>query len=196
MKCPECQSENADTAKFCGRCGLSLLARIACPRCQHENPPDFSFCEECGQPLSARRAKSPIVKDQPSAAAPTPASVPKSFGNGRYQVKRFTGTGLSTSGMRFCSCIPRHVGGAAALLESYDEARAHYSEAIRVCTEIHFYPELALTRLQVAELLLDHYPDEKKDAVVHLDFAIREFREMKMQPGLERALRRKEILKA
>jgi hypothetical protein len=32
--------------------------------------------------------------------------------------------------------------------------------------------------------------------VEHLDFAIREFREMKMQPSLERALRRMEIVKA
>ena len=50
--------------------------------------------------------------------------------------------------------------------------------------------------LQLAELLLDHYPAEKADAIEHLDFAIGEFREMKMQPSLEKALRRKEILKA
>ncbi|HTE85126.1 MAG TPA: hypothetical protein VK821_10365 [Dehalococcoidia bacterium] len=31
---------------------------------------------------------------------------------------------------------------------------------------------------------------------VHLDFAIAEFREMKMQPSLERALRHKDVLKA
>jgi len=55
---------------------------------------------------------------------------------------------------------------------------------------------LALSRLQLAELLLDHYPAEKKDALEHLDFAIKEFREMKMQPSLERALRHKDILKA
>jgi hypothetical protein len=30
----------------------------------------------------------------------------------------------------------------------------------------------------------------------HLDFAVKEFREMNMQPSLERALRHKEILKA
>jgi hypothetical protein len=30
----------------------------------------------------------------------------------------------------------------------------------------------------------------------HLDFAIAQFRDMKMQPSLERALKRKEILKA
>jgi hypothetical protein len=59
-----------------------------------------------------------------------------------------------------------------------------------------FRPELALTHLQLAELLLEHYPDEKKEALEHLDFAIKEFREMKMQPSLERALRQKKILRA
>jgi len=34
------------------------------------------------------------------------------------------------------------------------------------------------------------------EALEHLDFAISEFREMKMQPLLERALRHKEILGA
>jgi hypothetical protein len=61
---------------------------------------------------------------------------------------------------------------------------------------MRFRPELALSRLQLAELQLEHYPAEKKDALEHLDFAIKEFREMKMQPSLERALRHKEILKA
>ena len=92
--------------------------------------------------------------------------------------------------------IARQLGAAAAMLGRLDEARRHYQEAIRVCTEMRFRPELALTRLQLAELLLAHYPAEKKDALEHLDFAIKEFREMKMQPSLERALRHKEILKA
>jgi tetratricopeptide (TPR) repeat protein len=93
------------------------------------------------------------------------------------------------------TCTARHLGGASALLGKYDEARKYYQEAIKVCTEVKFRPEIALTRLQLAELLLEHYPDEKKEAVEHLDFAIKEFREMKMQPSLERALRHKEILK-
>jgi len=94
------------------------------------------------------------------------------------------------------TCTARHLGGAAALLERYDEARQYYQEAIKVCTEMPFRPELALTRLQLAELLLAHYPREKSEALEHLDFAINEFREMKMQPSLERALRHKDILKA
>ncbi|MFC1947656.1 tyrosine-type recombinase/integrase [Chloroflexota bacterium] len=66
----------------------------------------------------------------------------------------------------------------------------------RLARKHRFCPELALSRLGLAELLLDHYPDEKAEALEHLDFAIKEFREMKMQPSLERALRRKDILKA
>jgi hypothetical protein len=78
----------------------------------------------------------------------------------------------------------------------HDDARQYYQEAIKVCTEMRFQPELALTRLQLAELLLERYPDEKKEVLEHLDFAIKEFREMKMQPSIERALRHKNILKA
>jgi eukaryotic-like serine/threonine-protein kinase len=109
---------------------------------------------------------------------------------------RLSSCPLKTTGVYWLTCVPRHLGGAAALLGRHDEARRHYMEAIRVCTEMRFRPELALTRLQFAELLLDHYPDQKRDALEHLDFAVKEFREMKMQPSLERALRRKEILKA
>jgi tetratricopeptide (TPR) repeat protein len=111
-------------------------------------------------------------------------------------MKRLSGSGLCASGFFFPTCIIRNLGGAAALLKRYDEARKYYQEAIKVCTETRFRPELALTRLQLAELLLEHYPNEKKEALEHLDFAIKEFREMKMQPSLERALRHKDILKA
>ena len=55
---------------------------------------------------------------------------------------------------------------------------------------------LTLTHLQLAELLLEHYANEKKGALEHLDLAIKEFQDMKMQPSLEGALRPKEILKA
>jgi len=44
--------------------------------------------------------------------------------------------------------------------------------------------------------LLEPYLDEKKEAVEHLDSCIKEFRDMKMQTSLERALSHKEILKA
>jgi serine/threonine protein kinase/tetratricopeptide (TPR) repeat protein len=101
-----------------------------------------------------------------------------------------------TTGLILPTCVARHLGGAAVLLGRHEEARKHYKEAIKVCTKMRFRPELALTRLQLAELLLEHYPKERAAALGHLDFAISEFRDMKMQPWLERALRHKDILKA
>jgi tetratricopeptide (TPR) repeat protein len=109
---------------------------------------------------------------------------------------RLAGSRIITSGWWNMTCLGRHLGAAAALLERYEEARKYYDEVIKVTTEMRFRPELALTRLQLAELLLEHYPDEKKEALEHLNFAIKEFQDMKMQPSLERALRHKEILKA
>jgi tetratricopeptide (TPR) repeat protein len=108
----------------------------------------------------------------------------------------FAGSGMLTSGLFNPTVIPRHLGAAAALLGRPEEARTHYKEALKVATDMRFRPELALTRLQLAELLLEHYPEEKSEALEHLDFSINEFREMKAQPSLERALRHKEILGA
>jgi tetratricopeptide (TPR) repeat protein len=111
-------------------------------------------------------------------------------------LRRLTGSSIITSGLMFTTCAGRHLGAAAALLGKPDEARKYYQEAIKACTEMRFRPELALTHLQLAELLLEHYADKKKEALEHLDFAIKESQDMKMQPSLERALRHKEILKA
>ena len=106
--------------------------------------------------------------------------------------------GLASKAMDFytITCPARHLGAAAALLGEPEKGRAYYHQALEVCAKIGFRPEIALTRLQLAELLLEHYPDERPEAMEHLDFAIAEFRDMKMQPSLERALRHREILRA
>jgi tetratricopeptide (TPR) repeat protein len=111
-------------------------------------------------------------------------------------LRRLTSTAKLTSGLWVTTCAGRHKGAAAALLGRNEEARKHYQKAVKDCTEMKFRPELALTYLQLAELLLEHYPDEKKKALAHLDFAIKEFQDMKMQPSLERALRHKQIQNA
>jgi hypothetical protein len=94
-----------------------------------------------------------------------------------------------------CS-VGRLLGEPSVCLEEPDAARDYYAQAIEVCEKVLFRPEIALIRLDVAELLLEHYPDERKAAIEHLDFAISEFRDMKMQPSLERALRHRGLLKA
>jgi class 3 adenylate cyclase/tetratricopeptide (TPR) repeat protein/regulation of enolase protein 1 (concanavalin A-like superfamily) len=50
MKCPICQHENKDKAKFCRKCGSVL--ELICPKCKSVNEPDSVFCEECGTKIS------------------------------------------------------------------------------------------------------------------------------------------------
>jgi hypothetical protein len=92
--------------------------------------------------------------------------------------------------------VGRLLGQGAALLGRPEEARGYYQQALEVSAKIRFRPEIAITRLHLAELLLEHYPNEQAEVQAHLDFAIDEFRVMKMQPYLERALRHKGLLHA
>ena len=80
--------------------------------------------------------------------------------------------------------------------ENPDEAATTISRPSTFAPAVRFRPEAAITRFHLAELLLDRYPDQRSDAQEHLDIAIAELREMKMQPALERALGHKGLLKA
>jgi hypothetical protein len=109
----------------------------------------------------------------------------------------------SLAGLEWMCCAQDHsvsigrlLGEAAAMLSEPLDARSLYEETLTLCEEMRFRPEIALIHLDLAELLLDHYPDERDAAIEHLDFAIAEFQEMKMQPALERALRHRGLLKA
>jgi DNA-binding CsgD family transcriptional regulator len=82
----------------------------------------------------------------------------------------------------------RLMGGAAALLGERAQARVYYEQALEACATIGFRPEIALTHLQLAELLLTGDETERQEAQRHLDTAIDHLREMGMQPTLERAL--------
>ncbi|MFC1948524.1 hypothetical protein ACFLXY_11475, partial [Chloroflexota bacterium] len=111
-------------------------------------------------------------------------------------LKRLSGTSVQSTSYFCMTCILRHLGAAANLINNPEKARKYYTEALQVATDMSFRPELALTRLEIAELLLKHFPDEKAEAIEHLDFSIKEFREMNMQPSLNRSLKQKDILKA
>ena len=49
MKCPKCQFDNKEEAKFCKKCGTKL--EPTCPSCGHAYEEDSLFCEQCGQKL-------------------------------------------------------------------------------------------------------------------------------------------------
>ena len=49
MKCPKCQFDNKEGAKFCLECGERL--ELQCPQCGKPLPLLAKFCDECGQRL-------------------------------------------------------------------------------------------------------------------------------------------------
>ena len=59
MKCPKCQFDNREGAKFCGKCRAKLL--LVCSQCNFENPPDNIFCDECSQRLDEVAVKEKIA---------------------------------------------------------------------------------------------------------------------------------------
>jgi hypothetical protein len=84
------------------------------------------------------------------------------------------------------TCIGRLLGEAAMLDRRLEDARHFYGHALGIATEIRFRPELALTRLGLAEL--DAAAGHTNAAREHLAFCVPEFEAMKMRPALERAL--------
>jgi DNA-binding CsgD family transcriptional regulator len=86
------------------------------------------------------------------------------------------------------TCIARHLGDAAALPGDRAAARARYLQALESAGKIRFRPELALSHLRLAELMVEDADDVTRyEALEHLDVAIPELRDMKMQPAVERA---------
>jgi DNA-binding CsgD family transcriptional regulator len=102
-----------------------------------------------------------------------------------------------SSGAAFKTCIARHLGDAAVLVGDRTAARAYYAQALEVAGKIRFRPELALTHLRLAEMLFEETDRAaRSEALMHLDTATPELRDMKMRPALQRALALKDTYQA
>src|SRR3989338_9084374 len=69
MRCPQCQHQNRDGAKFCEECAAPLAR--ACANCGSQLSASAKFCSECAHP-----AASPPTRAQPRLAAPE-AHIPR-----------------------------------------------------------------------------------------------------------------------
>ncbi len=84
MRCPSCEHDNRDGARFCDGCGGALAPQ--CAQCGADLRPSARFCDACGQATGANTAAATHTP------APSPA-LPASFASGRYVVKGFLGEG-------------------------------------------------------------------------------------------------------
>ena len=68
MKCPKCQFENRQGAKFCKECGAKL--EHTCPKCGTQFKPDSKFCDECGYELVKPAKIPPVDYSEPQSYTP------------------------------------------------------------------------------------------------------------------------------
>jgi class 3 adenylate cyclase len=69
MRCPRCDADTPDGARFCIECGTPLRPR--CPQCGADVFPRAKFCADCGTPLTAQTpAPSPAPPPSPLRYTP------------------------------------------------------------------------------------------------------------------------------
>jgi class 3 adenylate cyclase/tetratricopeptide (TPR) repeat protein len=79
MKCPKCQHENPEDAKFCNDCANKL--ELVCPECGKANPLGSKFCNECAFNLAI--------------SAPEPSLKALSFDEKLDRIQRYLPKGLT-----------------------------------------------------------------------------------------------------
>ena len=57
MKCPECQFDNREGAKFCSECGHKF--ELSCPECGNSIRASSKFCDGCGHHLTVPSEPTP-----------------------------------------------------------------------------------------------------------------------------------------
>ena len=62
MRCPTCNRDNSDDAKFCVGCG-NQFDTARCAKCGAENPFDARFCKQCGARFCVEAASRDAVPD-------------------------------------------------------------------------------------------------------------------------------------
>jgi ABC-type oligopeptide transport system substrate-binding subunit/class 3 adenylate cyclase len=69
MRCPKCDKENPEGARFCLRCGAELTP--VCPQCEARLPldPDLSFCPQCGAEVAAPPVDAVAERDSAAVKA-------------------------------------------------------------------------------------------------------------------------------
>jgi DNA-binding CsgD family transcriptional regulator len=100
---------------------------------------------------------------------------------------RFAGCAAVTTGTRVPTCITRHLAAADALLGRPRAARDRYETALTQTAGLGFRPEAALVHLELADLLLTDFPQDREAATSHLEHAIAELTALDMQPARHRA---------
>jgi Adenylate and Guanylate cyclase catalytic domain/Double zinc ribbon len=130
MRCPRCDADIPDGAKFCIECGASLRPR--CHRCGADTLPRARFCAECGTPLGG----------QPAAPPPAHAQPPLSYTPGHLIEKSLTSRAALEGERKQVTVLFADLKGSMELLADRDpkEARQLLNPVLeRMMAAVHRY---------------------------------------------------------
>ncbi len=68
MKCPKCQTDNREGARFCDQCGAALA--LNCPSCDAELGQRARFCDQCGHDLGRPKTAPQVDYTKPQSYTP------------------------------------------------------------------------------------------------------------------------------
>lgn len=79
IKCPKCNKELKDEAKFCYNCGAQIFETIFCTKCGNKTSTEFNNCPSCGAPLTPApfAAQSSTTSETESVVENQPIETPK-----------------------------------------------------------------------------------------------------------------------
>jgi class 3 adenylate cyclase len=130
MRCPRCDADTPEGAKFCIECGARLRPR--CPRCGTDVLPQAKFCAECGTPLTEPTAAWP--------AAPPPS--PRRYTPGYLAEKILTSRSALEGERKQVTVLFADLKGSMELLADRDpeEARQLLDPVLeRMMAAVHRY---------------------------------------------------------
>ena len=107
MKCPKCQHENPDDAKFCNECANKL--EIICSECGKDNPPSSKFCNECAHHFR-----------QPKEAPSIDDSVPEIYSSTPFSDESLTTPGVIEGERKYVTALFSDMSGYTAMSERLD----------------------------------------------------------------------------
>ena len=121
MRCPRCEADTPEGAKFCIECGAPLNLR--CPQCGADVLPRAKFCGACGTPLGG----------QPAALSPAHAQPPVSYTPGHLAEKILTSKTALEGERKQVTVLFADVKGSIELIANLDpeEARTLLDPALR-----------------------------------------------------------------
>jgi class 3 adenylate cyclase/tetratricopeptide (TPR) repeat protein len=134
MRCPHCQHENREGARFCAACGRSFASK--CPACGNEPPLGAGFCDHCGTPLTVTTT---AVASPPLAPRP---QTPQAYTPTHLAEKILTSRAALEGERKQVTVLFADLKGSMELLADRDpeEARAILDPVLeRMMAAVHRY---------------------------------------------------------